>query len=109
MIKTLYFSIGSDPSDAAHDAVLLPANSFLGIEPQTATTTTMFFTKLDNTADNSTVTFTHPEARAYEVMQNVTSAMMSNTRDGFINICSTEEGKFTNVAQDYITDVAISL
>ena len=43
MIKTLYFSIGSDPSDAAGDAILFNADAFLGMEPVTATTTVMNF------------------------------------------------------------------
>ena len=109
MIKTLYFSIGSDPSDAANDAILLPASSFLGMEPVTATTTVMNFAKTNGTADVSTVTLTHDEARSFEVMQNVAAAMASNTKDGFINVCSTEESAFTGVSTDYITDVAFSL
>ena len=109
MIKTLYFSIGSDPSDAAGDAVLLNADSFLGMEPVTATTTVMNFAKISGAADVSTVTLTHAEGRALEVMQHVAAAMASNPKDGFINICSTEESKFTGVANDYITDVAFSL
>ena len=109
MIKTLYFSIGSDPSDAANDAILINADTFLGMEPATATTTVMNFAKTTGTADVSQVTLTHAEARGFEVMQHVAAAMASNPRDGFINICSTEESKFTGVATDYITDVAFSL
>ena len=100
MIKTLYFSIGSDPSDAANDAVLLNADLFLGMEPVTATTTILNFAKTDSTADVSTVTLTHAEGRALEVMQHVAAAMASNPKDGFINICSTEESKFIGVAND---------
>ena len=109
MIKTLYFSIGSDPSDAANDALLLNADTFLGMEPVTATTTILNFAKTDGTADVSTVTLTHAEGRALEVMKHIAAAMSSNTKDGFVNVCSTEESKFTGVANDFITDVAFSL
>ena len=109
MIKTLYFSIGSDPSDAAGDAILFNADAFLGMEPVTATTTVMNFAKTTGAADVSQVTLTHAEARGFEVMQHVAAAMASNPKDGFINICSTEESKFIGVATDYITDVAFSL
>ena len=109
MIKTLYFSIGSDPSDAANDAILLPADTFLGMEPVTAETTRMEFANIAGTADKSTITLTHAEGRALEVMKHVSAAMASNPKDGFINICSTEEGKFTGVATDYITDVSFNL
>ena len=106
-IKTLYFSEGATPSDAAGDAMLLPVSSFLGMEPVTATTTKMSFNKIDGTADKKVITLTHDEARGFEVMQHVAAAMASNPRDGFINICSTEEVKFTGVGIDYITDVTV--
>ena len=109
MIKTLYFSIGSDPSDAANDAILYNASAFLGMEPVTATTTAMHFQERTGQADVSTITLTHAEGRALEVMKHVGAAMASNTKDGFINICSSEESSFTGVATDYITDVAFSL
>ena len=109
MIKTLYFSIGSDPSDAAGDGLLLNADTFLGMEPATATLTFLNFFKTTGAADVSTVRLTHAEGRALEVMKHIAAAMSSNTKDGFINICSTEESKFTGVANDFITDVAFSL
>jgi len=84
-MKTYYFSETS-PADAAGDAILLPASSFLSMDVLSATTTIMQFKKTDGTHDNSHITITHPAAKSHEVMKVVAAAMAGNTRSNVIDI-----------------------
>lgn len=84
-MKTLYFSETS-PADAAGDAILLPASSFLNMDVLSATTTIMQFKKLDGTHDNSHVTITHPAGKSLEVMKVVSAAIAGNTKSNVIDI-----------------------
>jgi hypothetical protein len=110
MVKTLYFSIGNDPSDAADDAVLLNAANFIAMGPTdtgAGTTTVMYFHDKDNTqAAETTVTLTHDEGRSFEVMQDVCVAMSGEPRDGFIVIADEAGGDFCS---PYITECDFSL
>lgn len=84
-MKTLYFSETS-PADAAGDAILLPASSFLSFDVLSATTTIMQFKKIDGTHDNSHITITHPSGKSLEVMKVISAAMAGNTRSNVIDI-----------------------
>ena len=84
-MKTLYFSETS-PADAAGDAILLPASSFLSFDVLSATTTIMQFKKIDGTHDNSHITITHPAGKSLEVMKVVSAAMAGNTKGNVIDI-----------------------
>ena len=110
MVKTLYFSIGSDPSDAAADAVLLNADNFIAMGPTdtgAGSTTVMYFMDKDNTqAAETTVTLTHKAARSLEVMEDVCRAMSSEPKDGFIVIADEANGDFCS---PYITECDFSL
>ena len=110
MVKTLYFSIGNDPSDAANDAVLLNAANFIAMGPIDAgagNQTKMFFHDKDNTqAAETTVTLTHAPGRSFEVMQDVCVAMSSEPKDGFIVIADEAGGEFCSV---HITECDFSL
>jgi len=108
MVKTLYFSIGNDPSDAANDAVLLNADNFIAMGPAgTTQTTTMYFLDKDNTeAAETTVTLTHDAGRSIDVMEDVCEAMSGEPRDGFIVIADEAGGEFCS---PYITECDFSL
>jgi len=113
MVKTLYFSIGNDPSDAANDAVLLNAANFIAMGPidggtdEAGKKTMMYFIDKDNTGDaETTVTLTHDEGRSFEVMQDVCTAMSSEPKDGFIVIADEANKDFCS---PYITECDFSL
>ena len=84
-MKTYYFSETS-PADAAGDAILLPASSFLSMDVLSATTTIMQFKKTDGTHDNSHITITHPAGKSHEVMKVTAAAMAGNTKSNVIDI-----------------------
>ena len=106
MIKTLFFSIGSDPSDAADDALLINADLFLAMGPSTSTTTTMYFMDRANTgAAETKITLTHATGMSLEVMDDVCSAMASEPKDGFIVIADATGGEFCST---HITDCALT-
>ncbi len=110
MVKTLYFSIGNDPSDDAADAVLLNADNFIAMGPidtGNGNKTMMYFLDKDNTEDaETTVTLTHNEGRSLEVMEAVCVAMSGEPRDGFIVIADEAGGEFCS---PYITECDFSL
>ena len=91
MIKTLYFAIGSDPSDAADDAVLLNADNFIAMGPGgTTNRTTMYFLDRANTnAAETIIHIEHAEGRSIDVMEDICEAMASEPKDGFILIADT--------------------
>lgn len=84
-MKTLYFSETS-PADAAGDAILLPASSFLSMDVTSATETTLHFKKTDGTRDLSSIKLTHTSGKSHEVMKVVAAAMAGNTRSNVIDI-----------------------
>ena len=106
MNKNLYFTIGSTPSDAADDALMINADLFVAMTPRTATTTVMFFLDRANTGEAETmVTLTHDEARNIDVMEDVCEAMSGEPRDGFIVIADATNGEFCS---PFITDCALT-
>ena len=76
MTKTLYFSISSDPSDAADDALLINADRFIAMGPAgTTQTTKMYFLDRANTgAAGTIITLTH-DAGMFE--KNICSPISS--------------------------------
>ena len=110
MVKTLYFSIGNDPSDAANDAIMLNAEDFIAMGPidsGNGNKTMMYFLDRANTgAAETTVTLTHAEGRSLDVMEDVCEAMAGEPRDGFIVIADEAEGEFCS---QYITECDFSL
>ena len=106
MVKTLYFTIGSAPSDAADDALLINADLFLAMGPTTSTTTKMYFLDRANTgAAETIITLTHATGMNLEVMEDVCSAMASEPRDGFIVIADATGSAFCST---HITDCALT-
>ena len=106
MNKNLYFTIGSTPSDAADDALMINADLFLAMGPTTATTTKMYFLDRANTgAAETIITLTHAEGRNIDVMEDVCEAMSGEPRDGFIVIADPTGGEFCS---PYITDAALT-
>ena len=108
MIKTLYFSISNDPSDAADDALLINADNFIAMGPaDTTQTTKMYFLDRANTgAAETIITLTHDEARSIDVMNDVCEAMSGEPKDGFIVIADQTGGEFCS---PHITGCAITL
>tara|TARA_R110002096_G_scaffold433508_1_gene652329 strand:+ start:444 stop:770 length:327 start_codon:yes stop_codon:yes gene_type:complete len=95
MNKNLYFSIGSAPSDAADDALMINADLLVSMHPVTAVTTKLSFLDRANTgAANTTVTLTHASAMNIEVLEDVAKAMAGEPRDGFIVIADVTGGEF---------------
>ena len=106
MNKNLYFSIGSTPSDAADDALMINADLFVAMNPVTSTTTILKFLDRANTGGaNTTITLTHKEARNLEVMEAVVAALEGEPRDGFIVVADPTNGEFCS---EYITDCALT-
>jgi len=110
MVKTLYFSIGNDPSDDANDALLLNAANFIAMGPVdtgNGNKTMMYFLSTDNDeASETTVTLTHDEGRSLDVMEDVCEAMSSEPRDGFIVIADEANSNFCS---EYITECDFSI
>lgn len=106
MNKNLYFSIGSTPSDAADDALMINADLFVSMNPVTATTSIMKFLDRANTGGaNTTITLTHAEAMNIDVMEDVAEAIAGEPKDGFIVIADTTGGEFCS---PHITDCALT-
>jgi hypothetical protein len=106
MNKNLYFSIGSTPSDAADDALMISADLFVSMHPVTATTSIMLFLDRANTGGaNTQVTLTHASAMNIDVMEDVAEAMAGEPKDGFIVIADTTGGEFCS---PHITDCALT-
>lgn len=106
MNKNLYFSIGSAPSDAADDALMISADLFVSMHPVTATTSIMLFLDRANTgAANTQVTLTHAEAMNIDVMEDIAEAMAGEPRDGFIVIADVTGGEFCS---PHVTDCALT-
>lgn len=62
---------GDDTLDALGDAILFPAESILGIDPTSATTTTINIVAHDGTADSDTIVITHASGLNFKVMNAV--------------------------------------
>jgi len=106
MNKNLYFTIGSAPSDAAGDALMINADLFVCMNPVTSTTTILKFLDRANTrAANTTITLTHAEAMNIEVIEAVSEAMAGEPRDGFIVIADVTGGEFCS---PHITGCALT-
>ena len=106
MNKNLYFTIGSEPSDAADDALMINADLFVAMGTRTATSTVMFFLDRANTgAAETIITLTHDEARGVDVMEDVCEAMSGEPKDGFIVIADATNKEFCS---PYITDCAFT-
>jgi len=106
MNKNLYFSIGSAPSDAADDALMINADLFVAMHPVTATTSIMLFLDRANTGGaNTQITLTHASGMNIEVMEDVSIAMAGEPRDGFIVIADATGGEFCS---RHITDCALT-
>tara|TARA_E500000305_G_scaffold93940_1_gene82667 strand:- start:170 stop:496 length:327 start_codon:yes stop_codon:yes gene_type:complete len=106
MNKNLYFSIGSTPSDAADDALMINADLFVSMHPVTATTSIMLFLDRANTGGaNTQVTLTHASAMNIDVMEDVAEAIAGEPRDGFIVIADVTGGEFCS---PHITDCALT-
>jgi len=84
-MKTYYFSETS-PADAAGDAILLPASSFLSMDVTSATETTLHFKKITGTHDLSSIKLTHAAGKSLEAMKVVAAAMAGNTKSNVIDI-----------------------
>ena len=106
MNKNLYFSIGSTPSDAADDALMINADLFVSMNPVTPTTTILKFLDRANTGGaNTQITITHDTLKNLEVMEDVSEAMAGEPRDGFIVIADVTGGEFCS---PHITDCALT-
>jgi len=106
--KTLYFTIGNNPCDDAGDALLVAADLFLGMKPLTATSTAMYFNKVDGARDVSVLTFTHANGDGRAVMHAVGDAMLAEPRDGMIDIVDKVGGGILTTTTNLITSVAFT-
>jgi len=110
-MKTYYFSETS-PADAAGDAILLPASSFLSMDVLSATTTIMQFKKTNGTHDNSHITLTHPAGKSLEAMKVVATTMAGNTKANVIDIVEAAnthpQGPKLSEMSSLITGISIS-
>tara|TARA_R100000231_G_C5318455_1_gene162657 strand:+ start:471 stop:797 length:327 start_codon:yes stop_codon:yes gene_type:complete len=106
MNKNLYFSIGSTPSDAADDALMINADLLVCMNPVTSTTTILKFLDRANTGSaNTTITLTHAEAMNIDVIEDIAEAISGEPRDGFIVIADVTGGEFCS---PHITGCALT-
>ena len=106
MNKNLYFSIGSAPSDAADDALMINADLFVSMNPVTPTTTILKFLDRANTGGaNTTITLTHATLKNIDVMEDIAEAMAGEPRDGFIVIADVTGGEFCS---SHVTGCALT-
>lgn len=84
-MKTYYFSEAS-PADAAGDAVLLPATSFLSMDVVDSKNVDLLFKKIDGTHDNTHIKLTHAAGKGLDVMRVVAATMAGNTKSNVIDI-----------------------
>lgn len=102
MIKFAYFET------ATNDALMVPVSNYLGTEPTNDVTFTMYFDKVDNALDETSVVMNFTSGMTTEALESVHSALMSNPKDGFIVIGDDNDTNFTNL--EHITSVgAITL
>tara|TARA_R110002012_G_scaffold36414_1_gene102886 strand:+ start:428 stop:748 length:321 start_codon:yes stop_codon:yes gene_type:complete len=104
MNKTLYFTITNDPADAAGDAIMMNADTFLGAIPATATTTELYFNKINGTADLSKFTVTHANGDCQTFMKAFGDLVSTSPKDGFVIVHDKVSGEGINL----ITSVAFT-
>ena len=103
MKKFVYFET------ASNDAIMLPLDNYLGTHlDNKVNTVKLFFAKVDNAFDVSSVTIGTKTFKGLEAMEDLHAAFASDPKDGFIMIGNDNDANFTNL--ENVTDVgAITL
>ena len=66
-------------ADAAGDAVVYPASTFLGVDPISATTTRISFKALAGTAADDDILFTHVTGKYKEICEALADALSDDS------------------------------
>ena len=112
--KYIYVATGDD-ANAAGKAVLLPAANLTGMDIQLDDELDLFFNKVSAAfaTDISTISLIHDVGASREAMEQVSAALCSNPKDGFIVLADTDNighGKFWGeTGTNVLTDAEISL
>lgn len=112
--KYVYFATGDD-ANAAGEAVMLPAANLTGMDIQLDDELDLFFHKVGNAfaTDVSTISLIHDVGASREAMEQVSAALCSNPKDGFIVVADTDgigHGKFWGeTGANVLSDAEISL
>ena len=112
--KYIYAAIGSG-TNAANEAVMLPAKNLTGIDINTDDETYLFFQKVSAAfaTDVSTISLRHNTGLCREVMEQISAALCSNPKDGFIPLADVDKdghGRFfSETGRNFINDAGIAL
>jgi len=123
MENYLYFGTGGD-ADATLEAAMYPASRFIGVEPQTATTTRIFFQSKKNDVDGSggvgdfvevTHADTHATAGSYHRCKIIAQAMAEAVNVGphadgkAISVIDADNGVYFGGIAGIITDASFGI
>jgi len=84
-MKTLLFTKAA-PADAAGDALLLPASSFICAGIVSDSTLDLDFKKIDGTHDQSRVTLTFTAGKGFEAMKAVLATIAANPKSNIVDV-----------------------
>jgi hypothetical protein len=107
--KFAYFSKTTGATSAGNGSIMIPADIITGLDLSGSFSIAVNIEKTDNAADISIATLTTKAGRIREGMSQVTEALSSNPKDGFIVIADAVNSKFSASGNDVITDVSITL
>lgn len=112
--KYAYFSIGAG-ANAANEAIIIPADNILGLDIEDGTNmigdslNLMALECGDEFATKKLLArFTHKGGKAKEAMAQITEALASNPKDGFI-VFNQDTLNFTAGQNDVITAVSVDI
>tara|TARA_R110000782_G_scaffold107591_2_gene196035 strand:- start:147 stop:473 length:327 start_codon:yes stop_codon:yes gene_type:complete len=91
--------------DGVNETVMFPASAALGIEPVSATTTSIWFKAQDGTADSDQILFTHLAADRIAVYKALVQLLNTRTKSGYTVGANALTGTFPNKC----TVVAVTL
>mgnify|MGYP003114499914 CR=1 FL=1 len=112
--KYAYFSVGAG-ANANAEAVMIPVDNILGLDIEGGTNMvgdSLNLTAIEVGDEHNTkkalARFTHKGGRAREAMAQITEALASNPKNGFI-VFNQDTLNFSAGQNDVITEVAVTL
>ena len=104
----LYFA-DNKSGDAAGDIVIYPASSYLGLDPTSATTSTISFKALTGNVAVDTILITHASGKYKELCQGMAELMNGN---GLVVVYDEDNGIQHKLLKDLgvaITEIEVTL
>ena len=109
MENFLYFAeaVVETGGDSASEAMMVPASSYIGADPISATTTAFYFNSaIGGDEGVQKVLITHTSAKNKEVMKGVMQCIGAPTKDGFTVVADMETG--TAVSKSAVVSQALA-